>query len=190
MYPTYLSIHLLAQRSRYTSLLVPQTHLAHSHPSCFPLLGTLFLADSLAFILFSESLGRQPVSYSLHFFHDTYLFTVCLPLPLLDPAQVWEENRQQLPGTLLKRTAVQGCVVNTEQLNYLCQNSREGHTVPQPRSFLATAKSSRFRGFRLVNSGATASFPTGSASGFTAGLALVENAATWHPKEQNPPHGS
>lgn len=76
---------------------------------------------------------------------------------------------------------MQGCVVNTEQLNHLCQNSREGHTVPQPRSFLATAKSSRFRGFRLVNSGATASFPTGSASGFTAGLALVENAATRHP---------
>ena len=143
----------------------------------------------IVWLLFYFQRVSQPISYSSHFLHDTYLFTVSLPLPLLDPAQVWEENRQQLPGPLLRRTdennlkfTVQGCVVNTEQLNYLCQNSREGHTVPQPRSFLATAKSSRFRGFRLVNSGATASFPTRSASGFTAGLALVENAATRHPQ--------
>lgn len=39
----------------------------------------------------------------------------------------------------------------------LCQNSRLGHTVAKPRSFWATPKSSRFRGFRLVNSGATTS---------------------------------
>lgn len=73
----------------------------------------------------------------------------------------------------------------TGRRSYLCQNSREGQVVPQPRSFLATPRSSRLRGFRLVNSGATAAFSTGSTSGFAAGSALVDSAATPHPKNGN-----
>jgi len=43
-------------------------------------------------------------------------------------------------------------------LTHLCQNSRFGHVVFQPRSFLASANCSRFRGFLLVKSGETTSF--------------------------------
>lgn len=47
---------------------------------------------------------------------------------------------------------------------HLCQNSRFGHVVFQPRSFLATANSSKFRGFLLVKSGETTSFSLVSTS--------------------------
>lgn len=67
--------------------------------------------------------------------------------------------------------------------NYLCQNSRLGHTVAQPRSFRATPKSSRFRGFRLMNSGVTASFSLVSTSGCTAGVELVERDLNPHSRK-------
>lgn len=70
---------------------------------------------------------------------------------------------------IMKTTCEVLCTALSSQpqadFNYLCQNSRLGHTVAQPRSFLATPKSSRFRGFRLMNSGATASFSFVSTSG-------------------------
>jgi hypothetical protein len=84
-----------------------------------------------------------------------------------------------------ERTDEEGSRGTTHWLNYLCQNSREGHTVPQPRSFRATPKSSRFRGFRLVNSGATASFSKGS----TAGVELVDRAANPHSRKWKRAHG-
>lgn len=80
----------------------------------------------------------------------------------------------------MKMTRKELCTAN---FNYLCQNSRLGHTVAQPRSFLATPKSSKFRGFRLVNSGATASFSLVSTSGCTAGVELVERAANPHSRK-------
>lgn len=103
--------------------------------------------------------------------------SLSLPLTSLTPCPSFLPDSSPGPCTALP--------VNSPRTNYLCQNSREGHTVPQPRSFLATAKSSRFRGFRLVNSGATASFSRGSTSGFTSGFELVESAATPHPKNGN-----
>lgn len=59
-------------------------------------------------------------------------------------------------------------------LTHLCQNSRFGHVVFQPRSFLARAICSRFRGFLLVKFGATISFSLVSTSVSVLSLAVVD----------------
>lgn len=129
---------------------------------------------------------------SLNIRHHTYLLFVPAPPRTLPLPAAWQLPGRQ-PGVerikIVRRVQCPSLSI-TSRFNYLCQNSREGHTVRQPRSFLATDRSSRFRGFRLVNSGATASFSTGCTSGFAAGLELVERAANLHPGQRKQPQGA
>lgn len=166
-------------------------------PALFPLLAVLFLAscwDSYCLLEGPQSGTSPPFNIIIFKFSWWHLLTVFVS-NLLSSLTPWHFSflrvksptvSSELVNELMETIGKAPCtaVVN-QKLNYLCQNSREGHTVPQPRSFLARAKSSRFRGFRLVNSGATASFSGGSTAGFTSGLELVENAATPHPMNGN-----
>lgn len=156
-----------------------------------PLLGVFLAVWPLPIFRGVREREQSPTltSSSLNFLHDTYSLFVCPSPQIHYKLAFWGKSRQPYLSQSLKERVKAICRAPctalwsiTSRLNYLCQNSRDGHTVPQPRSFLATAKSSKFRGFRLVNSGATASFSTGSVSGFVAGLQLVESAAARHPK--------
>lgn len=65
-------------------------------------------------------------------------------------------------------------ISGSDFLTHLCQNSRFGHVVFQPRSFLARAICSKFRGFLLVKFGATTSFSLVSTSVSVLRLAVVD----------------